>query len=143
MVNFSPNQKNFLSKPFLANISVINSRNKLPIVFPARIVEYNDKLYFATLSTAKKVKHLEKDNSIGLNIVDPSGFPYLGVSGISRFIQTSEPGYENLLDDLTNKYNPNEETEGNPNQLERIIIEITPLSIYGEIINNHERSDWN
>ena len=137
MLIFSVMQRDFLSKHYLANISVIDSKIDLPLVFPARINEYNDKLYFTTLSNAKKVKYLEIDNSIGIIIVDPSGFPYLGASGTIKFIKNDESSFQMLLNKIMKKYDSNGAI---PFFQDRIIIEITPKVIFGEIILNQRRT---
>ncbi len=138
MKSFTSKQKDFLKKPFLANISIIHSKTNLPIVFPAWVLEDENKLYLTTGLESKKIKHLKKNNSIGLNVVDPSGFPYIGVSGKVKLIQKSEQEkFSRLREKMMAKYDPNGDFRArmanNPNQMERILVEIEPDMIFGGI----------
>lgn len=138
MISFSQKQKEFLQQPLLANISVINSKTNQPIVFPAWIAEVNNKIYLSTGAESRKIKHLKINNKIGLNVVAKNNFPYLGVSGKAVFIYSSEGERFTLLrEKIFKKYDPSgdfrQRMANNPDQMERLLIEITPESIYGGV----------
>lgn len=138
MKTFSQKQKEFLKKPILANISVIHSTSQLPIVFPAWILEYDNKLYLSTGVNSKKVNHLKINSRIGVNVVSVNNFPYLGISGTANFIdKLAGEQFTTLRDKIFEKYDPTgdfkRKMESNPDQMERLLIEITPSIIFGGV----------
>lgn len=138
MSSFTQTQKEFLTRPILANISIIHSKTNLPFVFPAWVLEFDNKLYLTTVKQSRKVKHLEINNKIGINIVDPKGYPYLGISGTVSFIQTTEhERFDLLRSKIVDKYDISGEYRArmakDPNPLERVMIEVEPLSIFGGV----------
>ena len=89
------------------------------------------KIYLTTGKESNKVKHLEKNNKIGINIVDPKGFPYIGISGTTKFIhKSSEEKFTTLRAKIFNKYDSSGDFRvrmaDNPTQIEGVIIEIEP-----------------
>ena len=138
MNEFTTCQKDFLARPIFANISIIHAKFRLPIVFPAWVLEYENKLYLTTAVQAHKVKYIEKDNRIGLNIVDPKGYPYLAISGTASFIHKADSARFDLLrNKIVDKYDVSGDyrarTAKDPNPIERIMIEIVPMKIFGGV----------
>lgn len=138
MKQFTQTQKEFLARPLLANISVIHAKTKLPIVFPAWVLEFENKIYLTTIAKAHKVNYLEQDSRIGLNIVDPKGYPYLAISGNASFISaTDKEKFELLRNKIVDKYDVSGDYRArmakDPNPLERLMIEIEPKKIFGGV----------
>ena len=132
----SSEQKSFLQTHFTVSISVIHSSSGYPIIFPARIAEIEGKLYFSTIKDSKKVKHLNDNHKIGVNITDVKGYPYLSISGDVVILKQSDESFSPLNRKIFEKYNPDgsmQDRNSTQEDPERVLIEITPRYIYGGV----------
>ena len=123
----------YLKKKITANVVVLASSG-FPHITPIWVAEHNNKLYFSITTSRVKYKHITQNQNIGINVLDPKGYPWISIAGhgsIRSQDQFSE--YPVVADKIIHKYQSDaskiEEYKGLLTQPDRILIELTPINI--------------
>ena len=123
----------YLKKKITANVVVLDSSG-LPHITPIWVVEHKGRLYFSTTTNRVKYNHITHNQNIGINVLDPKGYPWISIAGhgsIKSQDQFSE--YRAVADKIIHKYQTDaskiEEYRELLTKSDRILIELTPAEI--------------
>ena len=118
-----------------ATVSVVSPKN-VPHVTPVGVVENNGKLYFSSEIGRVKTDYILKNNNIAINILHPTGFPYITIEGTGS-IKTKE-NFEQFDEVLLKIAKKNSKTQDEIEEMmnfllssdKRILVELTPIRVY-------------
>ena len=136
---FSKKQVEFMGEQHYGNIAVISPKTGLPHVTPVWVLLYDNKIYVVTTTQSAKYRFIKKNQQVGITILPSEGYPYLGISGSGRILFQKEfPDFKDIITRIVRKYVEGDKQEGRVDSIinagDRIIIEITPQTVFGSVL---------
>ncbi|MHA2169195.1 MAG: pyridoxamine 5'-phosphate oxidase family protein [Candidatus Kariarchaeaceae archaeon] len=135
---FSETQAEFMNEQHYGNIAVISPKTGFPHVTPVWALLYDNKIYVVTTTQSAKYKFIQKNQNVGITILPSEGYPYLGIAGLGKILSQKEfPGFKDIITRIVNKYVEEDKQKARVDSIinagDRIIIEISPESIFGSV----------